>query len=227
MKFLRHPRRAAGPVLLCALALALVLCACQKAEPAPSPAPTSPPTAAPTATPRPTPTPRPTATPVPTVTPRPKFMPYDDDQLAELPTGERYIPATPTPTPPPTPVPLNPRGQEIADLARSFEGCPYKYGGEDPETGFDCSGLVWYVYGQFDIPLDRTAAAQAKMGEHVPPDEIMPGDILCFCQGEWVGHVGIYLGDDWYIHAEGTGIGVRIAAVSDRTGKIETRRVFG
>ena len=115
---------------------------------------------------------------------------------------------------------------KIAELAAAFEGYPYKYGGKDPETGFDCSGLVWYVYRENGIELPRTSDAQARAGELVPPEEIMPGDILCFYQGSWVGHVGIYLGDDWYVHAEGTGIGVKIAAVSDRTGKIETRRVF-
>ena len=202
------------------LALALGLCACEGAEAAPTAEPT--PGAAETPAPTICPTPRPR----PSATARPDFMPYEDDMLAELPVGERYIPATPSPTPPPTPVPLNPLGPEIAELAAAFEGYPYKYGGKDPETGFDCSGLVWYVYRENGIELPRTADQQAKAGELVPPYEIMPGDILCFYQGSWVGHVGIYLGDDWYVHAEGTGIGVKIAAVSDRTGKIETRRVF-
>ena len=200
-------------------ALTLILCACGRAEAAPTPEPTPAVTAAPT----PAPTPR----PKPTATPRPNYLPYGEEEMAELPEGERYIPATPTPTPKPTPVPLNPLGPEIAELAAAFEGYPYKYGGKDPETGFDCSGLVWYVYRENGIELPRTSDAQAKAGELVPPEEIMPGDILCFYQGSWVGHVGIYLGDDWYIHAEGTGIGVKIAAVSDRSGKIETRRVFG
>ena len=198
------------------------LCAC--GQPAPAPAVTPPPTTAA----RPTPPPK--ITPYPTATPRPKESPTVSQpygEAAPLPGSLRYIPATPTPTPKPTPVPLNPLGPEIAELAAAFEGYPYKYGGKDPETGFDCSGLVWYVYRENGIELPRTSDAQAKAGELVPPEEIMPGDILCFYQGSWVGHVGIYLGDDWYVHAEGTGIGVKIAAVSDRSGKIETRRVFG
>ena len=202
------------------LLLLPTLCACgQPAASAETPAPTM----------AIRPTPPPEITPYPTATPRPKegptvSRPYGEE--APLPGSLRYIPATPTPTPKPTPVPLNPVGQDIADYALQFLGCDYKYGGWDPETGFDCSGLVWYVYRENGIELPRTSDAQAKAGELVPPDEIMPGDILCFYQGSWVGHVGIYLGDDWYVHAEGTGIGVKIAAVSDRTGKIETRRVF-
>ncbi len=208
-------------ICLLLLAAALMLSAgCSAAAVPPPPDVTA-------ATPTPAePSSPPAPTPAPTETPRPQYAPYAEEEMAETPEGLRYIPATPTPTPRPTPVPLNPKGQEIADLARGFEGCPYKYGGKDPETGFDCSGLVWYVYGEMGIELPRTSDAQAKAGELVPPDEIMPGDILCFWQGGWFSHVGIYLGDDWYIHAEGTGIGVKIAALSDRTGRIETRRVF-
>ena len=183
---------------------------------------TPPPTAA-----RPTPPPK--ITPYPTATPRPKesptvSQPYGEE--APLPGSLRYIPATPTPTPKPTPVPLNPVGQEIADYAQQFLGCDYKYGGLDPETGFDCSGLVWYVYDHFGIPLNRTAADQAKNGEHVPPEEIAPGDIILFYRGSWIGHAGIYLGYGEYIHAADVGVGVVIAPMDEIKTKIEIRRVF-
>ena len=68
------------------------------------------------------------------------------------------------------------------------------YGGKEPETGFDCSGLVYYTYGCFGYRLDRTAAAQAKNGEHVEPDALEPGDILCFYNGGSLSHpCGKYL----------------------------------
>lgn len=189
--------------------------------------------AAPVETPVPTvavrPTPPPKITPYPTATPRPKegatvSRPYQEE--APLPGSLRYIPATPTPTPKPTPVPLNPVGQDIADYALQFLGCDYKYGGWDPETGFDCSGLVYYVYKQFDIGLNRTAADMAKNGEHVPPEELQPGDILLFYRGGWIGHAGLYLGDGQYIHAMDVGIGVVISEMADVTSKIEIRRGY-
>ena len=192
-------RRRLYPALL---SLCLLLSACAPAETAQTP---------------PSPGPRPTRPPIMDAHPVPKPV----SSPAATPAGSRYLPPTPSP------VPLNPLGSDIADYSLEFYGCDYRYGGKSPETGFDCSGLVWYVYRENGIELPRTSDAQAKAGELVPPDEIMPGDILCFYQGSWVGHVGIYLGDDWYVHAEGTGIGVKIAAVSDRSGKIETRRVFG
>ena len=201
--------------------LALGLCACQRAAPAGS-------EAEPTAAVRPT-APA-THSPVPSPSPRPRTptesRPYSDDMLAPLPTPKRYIPATPTPSPPPTPVPLNPHGQEIADYARQFLGYEYKYGGKEPETGFDCSGLVYYVYGQFGIPLNRTAADMAKNGEHVPPDELQPGDILLFDRGGWIGHAGIYVGDGQYIHSMDVGIGVVLSPCDEITAKLEIRRVF-
>ena len=203
------------------LLLLPALCAC--GQPAPAPAVTPPPTTAA----RPTPPPK--ITPYPTATPRPKESPTVSQpygEAAPLPGSLRYIPATPTPTPKPTPVPLNPVGQEIADYAQQFLGCDYKYGGLDPETGFDCSGLVYYVYKHFDIGLNRTAADMAKNGERVPPEELQPGDILLFERGGWIGHAGIYLGDGQYIHSMDVGIGVVISDLADSTAKLVIRRGY-
>ena len=191
--------------ILLLLALLLTLCACaassKPAAPVPTPAQTKRP--APTPVPKPvTPVPKPTATPPVT------------------PAGSRYLPPTPSP------VPLNPLGQDIADFALEFLGSKYKYGGKDPETGFDCSGLVYYVYGHFGIPLYRTAADQAKNGEHVPPEEIAPGDIILFYRGGWIGHAGIYLGDGEYIHSMNEHTGVVISPTDEISTKTEIRRVF-
>ena len=205
--------------LLALLLLLPGLCGCGQRPAAPTPAPA--------AAVRPTPPPK--ITPYPTATPRPKegatvSRPYRED--APLPGSLRYIPATPTPTPKPTPVPLNPLGDDIAACAQEYLGFDYRYGGKSPETGFDCSGLVYFVYGQFGIPLNRTAADMEKNGEHVPREELQPGDILLFRRGGWIGHAGIYIGDEQYIHSMDVGIGVVISPMEEIRGELEIRRVF-
>ena len=215
-------KRKLPALLLCPV---LILCACGRApvQGGSDPAPLQ--TEAPA---RPTAVPK--ITPYPTATPRPPegpsgSRPYADD-AAPQPSSARYIPATPTPTPKPTPVPLNPLGEEIAAFAQEFLGVEYRYGGKDPETGFDCSGLVYYVYGNFGIPLYRTAADMEKNGEHVPREELQPGDILLFRRGGWIGHAGIYIGDEQYIHSMDVGIGVVITPMEEIRGELEIRRVF-
>ena len=118
-------------------------------------------------------------------------------------------------------------GKRVAEFALQYVGYNYLYGGKEPETGFDCSGLVYYTYGCFGYRLDRTAAAQAANGEHVELDELEPGDILCFYNGgSWIGHIGIYIGDGEYVHAQNEATGVIISAVSDVKCKIEARRIL-
>lgn len=118
-------------------------------------------------------------------------------------------------------------GKKVAEFALKYVGYDYLYGGKEPETDFDCSGLVYYTYGCFGYRLDRTAAAQAKNGEHVEPDALEPGDILCFYNGgSWIGHVGIYIGDGEYVHAQNEATGVIVSALSDVTCKIEARRIL-
>lgn len=132
-----------------------------------------------------------------------------------------------TPTPVPTKSPTYATGKKVADFALQYVGYNYLYGGKTPETGFDCSGLVYYTYGCFGYQLDRTAAAQAQNGEHVELDALEPGDILCFYNGgSWIGHVGIYIGDGEYVHAQNEATGVIISAVSEVKCKIEARRIL-
>ncbi len=187
--------------------LALTLCACTAAAEIPKT------TSAPALR-----KPAPTAfsTPVPSAEmPRPATAPP-----IATPTGGRYLPPTPSP------VPLNPRGQEIADFALEYLGYEYRYAGKSPETGFDCSGLVWYVYDHFGIRINRTAADQAKNGVSVPEEEIAPGDILLFYRGGWIGHAGIYIGEGQYIHAMDVGIGVVLSPMDEIRTEYEIRRVF-
>ena len=141
--------------------------------------------------------------------------------------GEHSVSPTPAPTPVPTKSPTYATGKKVADFALQYVGYNYLYGGKDPETGFDCSGLVYYTYGCFGYQLDRTAAAQAQNGEHVELDALEPGDILCFYNGgSWIGHVGIYIGDGEYVHAQNEATGVIISAVSEVKCKIEARRIL-
>ncbi len=210
-------------------------------EPSPSPTPT--PTPTPEPTPEPTPTPSPTPAPTPEPTPEPTFTPYPESMMAPLPGLVPYGTPKPTPTPKPEPTPTpeatakpepvptrdpsSGSGQEIADFACQYVGYKYAYGEESPETGFDCSGLVYYVYQQFGHTLNRTAAAQALNGVHVELDAIEPGDILCFYnQGSYIGHCGIYIGGGQYVHSQDSSTGVVISPLSERTCRIEARRIL-
>ena len=88
---------------------------------------------------------------------------------------------------------------KIALLAKSMEGLPYKYGGYEID-GFDCSGLVYYVYDSFGIKLPRTAKKQAELKEKIKFKRARPADILVFkLKRRW--HTSIYIGDKLFIHA--------------------------
>ena len=98
----------------------------------------------------------------------------------------------------------------LVDMALSLEGSPYAYGGTTPR-GFDCSGFTKYCFkNALGIDLPRTAAGQASLGESVSMDELEPGDLLFWGSGSGIYHVGIYVGDDTYIHAARSGKGVRV-----------------
>ena len=105
-------------------------------------------------------------------------------------------------------------GRQVAEFALQFVGYNYCWGGKSPETGFDCSGLVYYVYQQFGYTLNRVACDQANNGVHVEPDQLQPGDILCFYSGnDYIGHVGIYIGDNKFVHAQNSATGVVVSAL--------------
>lgn len=106
-------------------------------------------------------------------------------------------------------------GQQIADLALSLVGTKYTWAGNSPEEGFDCSGLVYYVYKQYGITLTRTAAEQAANGVAVDPSELRPGDVLCFYSGyNYIGHAGIYIGSGQFVHAATSKTGVIVTDLS-------------
>jgi cell wall-associated NlpC family hydrolase len=101
---------------------------------------------------------------------------------------------------------------EAAMVALAQLGRPYAFGGVSPDTGFDCSGLVAYVYREaFRFALPRTSYEQSRLGVAVTGDALAPGDLVFFntLRREF-SHVGIYLGDARFVHAPSAGGVVRV-----------------
>ena len=105
---------------------------------------------------------------------------------------------------------------EIVAYAKKFLGVPYVYGGSSP-SGFDCSGFTSYVYKHFGYTINRVAADQAKNGTYVEKGSLQQGDLVFFSRngGSSVGHVGIYIGENKFIHASSPGSDVKINSLSD------------
>jgi cell wall-associated NlpC family hydrolase len=96
--------------------------------------------------------------------------------------------------------------------AISLVGTPYRYGGNTPAGGFDCSGLVNYVYrDMLDLKLPRTSSALAGyQGPRIAPRQLTAADLVFFGSGGNVSHVGIYIGEGRFVHAPSTGGTVRL-----------------
>ena len=109
-------------------------------------------------------------------------------------------------------------GEKIVATAMQYLGYPYVWAGMSPETGFDCSGLVNYVYSQHGYSLHRVAQdIYSYDGQSVPQSDLQPGDILCFgYSGSSIDHVGIYIGNDQFIHASTYTTGVIISDLASR-----------
>ncbi|MBB5459402.1 NlpC/P60 family protein [Paraburkholderia sp. Cpub6] len=102
--------------------------------------------------------------------------------------------------------------EEISIQAMSLVGVPYRWGGNTPDSGFDCSGLVRYVVLRAaSVNLPRTTAEMSGRGESIEPDEIAPGDLIFFnTTGRAHSHVGIYVGKLRFVNAPSTGGTVRL-----------------
>jgi len=124
----------------------------------------------------------------------------------------------------------------VLTTASGYLGTRYLYGGASPETGFDCSGFVQYVYRQNGVTLPRTSRQQATAGRSLPTklDGLRAGDLLFFSQrGDAVDHVAIYVGGDRIVHSTSSGGGVRYDDLTTARGRwftdrlVAVRRVLG
>lgn len=132
--------------------------------------------------------------------------------LPQLPAAQASMAGVPTFLTPD--IPTNTLGGEAVALAYRFLGVPYVWGGGSP-AGFDCSGLMMYVYGQLGIKLGHYTGFQYYEGRRVPPDQLQPGDLVFFhANASGVpGHEGMYIGNGSFIHAPQTGDVVRISSL--------------
>lgn len=105
------------------------------------------------------------------------------------------------------------RAALAASWALTQLGAPYRWAGRSPETGFDCSGLVYWSFQQVGVEVPHQSAELYALGERVPLDALQPGDVLSF-RGQ--GHVGFYLGAGRYVHSTETGDVVSVSPVAAR-----------
>ena len=119
--------------------------------------------------------------------------------------------------------PASTLGGQAVQLAEQYLGVPYVWGGASP-SGFDCSGLTMYVYGQLGVSLPHNAAAQYAVLPHVSESDLEPGDLVFF---DGLGHVGIYIGGGEMIHAPHTGTVVQVSSLSGGGSYVGAARVPG
>jgi len=106
-------------------------------------------------------------------------------------------------------------GYAVLQAAQSQIGAPYKYGGAGPDA-FDCSGLVSYAHRQVGVAVPRTAAQQFAAATPVKRGDLRPGDLVFFrLESRNVSHVGIYAGNDRFVHAPQRGGKVRVASLDE------------
>jgi peptidoglycan DL-endopeptidase CwlO len=117
------------------------------------------------------------------------------------------------------------RGARVAAIAQRYLGIPYRWGGESPSTGFDCSGFVYYVFSRVGVSLPRVVSAQYQVGSPVSRRNLRPGDIVFF---NGLGHDGIYIGGGRFVHSPNSGDVVKISSIHDswyRSRWVGARRV--
>lgn len=122
--------------------------------------------------------------------------------------------------------------QDVTDHALDLIGVRYRFGGQTPEKGLDCSGLVKYVFEQVTgVSMPRSAREQAKVGEKVDREDLQPGDLVFFnTRRAAFSHVGIYLGDNEFVHAPRKKSSVKIANIDGQYWKKRfngARRLIG
>lgn len=119
-------------------------------------------------------------------------------------------------------------GAAVVAKAKSYIGYKYVYGGSSPSTGFDCSGFTSYIYKQFGVSLNRTAAGQYSNGTAVSRANLQPGDLVMFGKSG-INHVGIYIGGGMIVHAENKTTGVTTDTINSgyyNNNYVGARRIF-
>jgi cell wall-associated NlpC family hydrolase len=144
-------------------------------------------------------------------------------QAAALQTQDTTVGATAS-TPDGTVAPPSQYGG-VVGIAMRYLGVPYVWGGASP-SGFDCSGFVMYVYAQMGVSLPHYTGAQWNVGVPVARGDLQPGDLVFF---DGLGHVGIYIGGNEFIHAPHTGTVVQVASLSGwyASTYVGARRILG
>ena len=118
--------------------------------------------------------------------------------------------------------------QAVVDTAMQYLGVPYVWGGTSPDVGFDCSGLVYYSYGQHGYSLNRVAQSMYYNGVDVDLNDLQPGDILLFGSSVYnIWHAALYIGGGNFIHAPYSGAVVSIQSLSSTAGMrlVAARRI--
>lgn len=121
---------------------------------------------------------------------------------------------------------------EITSYALSLIGVDYRFGGNTPDQGLDCSGLIRYVFQQATgLSLPRSAREQSRLGESVSKEKLQPGDLVFFNTRRFqFSHVGLYIGDNRFIHAPSSGGAVQVVSLDNAYWKKAfngARRVVG
>jgi cell wall-associated NlpC family hydrolase len=107
------------------------------------------------------------------------------------------------------------QANDVTLYAISLVGTPYRWGGNTPESGFDCSGLIGHVYkARASVLAPRTVAALNDWGQPVPTQSLRTGDLVVFAQKGVTNHAGIYVGEGRFVHAPSSGGTVRLEALS-------------
>lgn len=121
-------------------------------------------------------------------------------------------------------------GATVVAEARKLVGMPYSWGGTSPETGFDCSGLVWYVGNKFGVDLPRTSQEMFDVGTAISRENLQAGDLVFFTTyAPGPSHVGIYDGQGGFIHSQNAETGVKVTQLASEwwaSRYLGARRVF-
>lgn len=152
--------------------------------------------------------------------PSPKLQAYESVKIVSATKIERASKVTRTS-----------KGSSIVSTARSLLGIPYRWGGRSPQTGFDCSGFIWYVFNQYGINLPRSSSQLLSAGSPVNKSSIRPGDILIYKvskKGKSL-HAAIATGSGTFVHSPSSGKTVSEVSMSGpywRERLIGVRRVL-